>query len=86
MNKLFEVKPVDIDFYQQKIRNFMPDKIIDSHTHVWLDSLVDYEDDQADRIQSWPLKVSISCSSMVIPFSIIGFWKNTFRTAKWVQF
>ena len=58
MKSLFEVKQVDIDFYQNKLKDFLPDKIIDTHSHIWLSSLMTYEDDKADRVQAWPLKVA----------------------------
>ncbi|NLC68503.1 MAG: amidohydrolase [Clostridiaceae bacterium] len=37
MTSLFEVKDVDRIFYDEQIKNFLPEKIIDIHTHVWLD-------------------------------------------------
>ena len=56
---LFEVKKVDIDFYQQKLKNFLPDKIIDTHSHIWLQNLVNNNDDRSDRILSWPARVAM---------------------------
>ena len=32
---LFEIKKVDRDFYEQELKNFLPAKIIDIHTHVY---------------------------------------------------
>ena len=32
---LFEVKDVDREIYARRIRDFLPDEIIDIHTHVW---------------------------------------------------
>ncbi len=32
---LFEVKNVDREVYARQLRNFLPDEIIDIHTHVW---------------------------------------------------
>ena len=55
---LFEIKDVDKRFYEERLQDFLPDKIIDSHTHIWLDNLVNTGDDQADRIQAWPLKIA----------------------------
>ena len=34
---LFEVKEVDKKTYEEQIRDFMPEKIIDIHAHIWLD-------------------------------------------------
>ena len=58
MKSLFEIKQVDIDFYEQRIKDFLPDKIIDTHSHIFLDSLMDYGNDRADRIKAWPLMVA----------------------------
>ena len=33
---LFEVKPIDREFYTQRLQSFLPTCIIDIHTHVWL--------------------------------------------------
>ncbi len=35
MKKLFEIKPADSEFYDTKIKDFLPEKIIDIHTHIW---------------------------------------------------
>lgn len=35
MGELFEVKPVDRAFYAERIRDFLPDQLIDVHCHVW---------------------------------------------------
>ncbi|MBN1675568.1 MAG: GNAT family N-acetyltransferase [Kiritimatiellae bacterium] len=35
MKPLFPVKPVDSRFYDERLRDFLPAKIIDMHTHVW---------------------------------------------------
>ena len=55
---LFDIKEVDKKFYQERLRDFLPVRIIDSHSHIWLDHLVSTEDDMAGRIQAWPLKVA----------------------------
>jgi uncharacterized protein len=34
--KLFTLTKSDIEVYEQKIKNFLPDHIIDSHVHLWL--------------------------------------------------
>jgi len=36
MSELFDVKDVDRRFYREKLQSFLPDRIIDVHTHVWL--------------------------------------------------
>jgi len=35
MKPLFEVKPVDREFYETRLRDFLPPRIIDIHTHLW---------------------------------------------------
>lgn len=54
MKDLFEVKQTDIECYTDFIQDFLPDKIIDIHTHVYLkDHLIQGE--KADmRLASWP--------------------------------
>jgi len=36
---LFEVKDIDRRIYEEEIRDFLPEKIIDIHTHLWLNKL-----------------------------------------------
>ena len=36
---LFEVTSYDKKIYEEELRDFLPEKILDVHTHVWLDSL-----------------------------------------------
>lgn len=36
---LFEVTALDRKIYEEEIKDFLPDKIIDIHTHIWLESL-----------------------------------------------
>lgn len=36
---LFEVKDVDRRIYEEELRDFLPEKMIDIHTHVWLKEL-----------------------------------------------
>ncbi|MFC5401263.1 amidohydrolase family protein [Cohnella soli] len=39
MSTLFEVKKVDTAFYEERLKDFLPDRMLDIHTHVWLDSI-----------------------------------------------
>ena len=55
---LFDIKEVDKKFYQERLQGFLPEKIIDTHSHIWLKKLVNLGDDQADRLQSWALRVA----------------------------
>ena len=54
----FEIKDVDKKFYEERLQDFLPEKILDSHTHIWLDRLVNAGDSAAGKIQAWPLKVA----------------------------
>ena len=38
---LFEVKDYDRKIYEEELRDFLPERILDVHTHVWLDELCD---------------------------------------------
>jgi len=58
MRDLFEMKKLDIDFYEKNLKDFLPDSIVDIHTHVWLDSLVKHKDDELSKIAAWPSKVA----------------------------
>lgn len=61
MKQLFEVKDIDIKFYEKNIKDFIPDKIIDIHTHIWLDKFkVKEECDDIIPVRSatWPSRVA----------------------------
>ncbi len=55
---LFDIKEVDNKFYCERLRDFLPEKIIDIHTHVWLDSIVTHTTDELAKVVSWPSKVA----------------------------
>jgi len=55
---LFDIKEVDKKFYCERLRDFLPEKIIDIHTHVWLDSMVHHKGDELSKVASWPSKVA----------------------------
>ena len=58
---LFEVTAYDKKIYEEELRDFLPDKILDVHTHVWLDSLVDKKADAGEpkRTVTWPSLVAL---------------------------
>lgn len=58
MNALFEVKDVDTTFYEQKLKPFLPAKMIDIHTHVWLDSIRKPTSSAPVRAVTWPSLVA----------------------------
>lgn len=58
MKTLFDVTDYDKKFYVEKIKDFLPDKIIDFHTHVWKK---EHENNLADiplGIAKWPSMVA----------------------------
>lgn len=58
MADLFEVKNVDKKCYQDRIRDFLPENIIDIHTHVWLDQFKTKTTNQTSRSVTWPRRVA----------------------------
>ena len=58
----FEVKSVDRDFYQEHLQGFLPGKLIDIHTHVWLDQFRTQEKDERLRAVTWPHRVALDNS------------------------
>lgn len=57
MQRLFQTKPVDERFYAEKIRDFLPERIIDIHTHIWLKGEENREG-RGSRVVSWPSLVA----------------------------
>lgn len=55
--QIIEIKKIDTEFYQE-LKEFLPEKIIDVHTHIW--RKMDYpEQKKTDpRLVSWPLRVA----------------------------
>lgn len=51
---LFEVKPIDTAVYEEELRDFLPPRIIDVHTHVWLEHFLKKPKDELDRLVKWP--------------------------------
>lgn len=58
MKKLFEVKPVDSAFYEEHLKDFLPDNIIDIHTHVWLEKFKGKVQAGPVRAVTWPYLVA----------------------------
>jgi uncharacterized protein len=54
---LFEVKDVDRRFYQEHLAGFLPKKMLDIHTHIWLKAFR-VEMPTESRGQSWPRRVA----------------------------
>ena len=56
---LFEVTEYDRKIYNEELKDFLPDRIIDVHTHVWLDSLtVPRPENRKKRTVTWPSLVA----------------------------
>ena len=55
---LFTVTDYDKQVYENELKDFLPDKIIDIHTHVWLNSLIKDDNTGADRAALWPTLVA----------------------------
>lgn len=58
MKELFEVKKVDKDFYAGKLQRFLPSKMIDIHTHVWLEDGDAKDQASIGRCVTWPALVA----------------------------
>jgi hypothetical protein len=59
VKKLFEYKEVDRRFYEDIIRDFLPENIIDVHTHIWKKGKIR---EGSQRNVSWPSRVADECS------------------------
>ncbi len=57
MPTLFEVKTGDSQFYDTNLRSFLPDRMIDIHTHVWQDR-VKHKRPSDGRTVTWPGRVA----------------------------
>lgn len=58
MAPLFEVKDIDRRVYEESIAGFLPDRIIDAHTHVFRESDGSHDAAAFQRIVSWPARVA----------------------------
>jgi len=58
MKDLFEVKEVDRQFYERQLQAFLPNRIIDIHTHVWPDRIRLASSGTPVRAVTWPSLVA----------------------------
>ena len=58
MKELFEMKQVDKDFYRNNLQEFLPGKILDVHTHIWLDRFKVENSGAPVRAVLWPSMVA----------------------------
>ena len=54
---LFDMKNIDTKTYTEELVDFLPDRIIDIHTHVWLGEHRAWKND-ARRLATWPDRVA----------------------------
>lgn len=55
---LLQVLPYDVEFYEQRLRSFLPDTFVDCHTHIWLDEQNHFKEDTGNRSCAWPNMVA----------------------------
>jgi uncharacterized protein len=55
---LFEVNDNDRAIYETEIEPYLPERIIDIHSHVWLDRFKRHSEDEFNRVVSWPSLVA----------------------------
>lgn len=58
---VYEANEVDRRTYETRLADFLPDRMIDVHTHVWLDSHKAHRADEHARTVSWPARVAKDC-------------------------
>ncbi len=55
---LFEIKEVDKKFYKERLKDFLPQKMIDIHTHLSLEKFKGRKQNELVRTVSWPSLVA----------------------------
>ncbi len=58
MSGLVEIKPVDREFYESRLRYFLPDRLIDIHTHIWTAEQAKAGAVHDGRVATWPSRVA----------------------------
>ena len=56
--EIFEIKDIDRKVYQEELASFLPEKMIDAHTHVWLNKFKFQDPEAVKRTVSWPALVA----------------------------
>ena len=61
---LFTVTDYDKKVYEEELRDFLPDKMIDIHTHIWLESLRPRKvlPGEVRRTVTWPDQKTFVCT------------------------
>ena len=52
----------DKKLYEEELAEFLPDKIIDVHIHIWLDGML-RQNEEEKGVVSWPMLVAPHCSA-----------------------
>lgn len=60
---LFEVKEIDRGTYARELAEFLPERLVDVHAHLWLDAHKRHPPDEFARTVSWPSRVAKDCSA-----------------------
>ncbi len=58
MTELFKIKQTDTGFYRDYLEGFLPNKIIDIHTHVYLEDHLLKDKKRDNRLADWPSRVA----------------------------
>ena len=58
MSTPFEILDVDRRFYAERLRDFLPEKMIDIHSHIWESNDRDLINDKENRVVQWPSMVA----------------------------
>ena len=58
MSTLFEIRDIDRKVYEEDLKDFLPQKMIDIHTRVWLYKYKAHDTDAYTRVVSWPTLVA----------------------------
>jgi len=58
MGQVLEIKDLDRDFYNSRLRGFLPEKIIDVHSHIWETNDRDEINRRQQRVVKWPSMVA----------------------------
>ncbi len=71
---LLEIKPLDREIYESQLRDFLPDKIIDAHCHIWREEIR-----QLDRQQAGKPKRTVTWTRRVAKDNPIEDLQETYR-------
>jgi predicted TIM-barrel fold metal-dependent hydrolase len=60
MPTLVEIKPVDREFYESRVRDFVPQGVIDVHAHIWTAEQAKSGEVSRRGLVTWPSRVAAS--------------------------